>query len=48
MDRKKLLEKINKQKDNQAEKYVNSVKKIVRKNQHYYQDKEYATKFKDE
>lgn len=47
MDKEKLFQKIEENKKSQVDKYVNSIKKLVKEHREYYKDKEYAEKFKD-
>ena len=47
MDKEKLFQKIEENKKMQVDKYVNSIKMLVKEHKEYYKDKEYAEKFKD-
>lgn len=47
MDKEKLFQKIEENKKLQVDKYVNSIKMLVKEHREYYKDKEYAEKFKD-
>ena len=45
MDTKKIIKKINENKSNQVDKYVEYIKEIVKKYPEYYKNKDYAKKF---
>lgn len=47
MNKEKLFQKIEENKKLQVDKYVNSIKILVKEHREYYKDKEYADKFKD-
>ena len=47
MDKEKLLKKIEENKKLQVDKYVKSIKMLVKEHKEYYKDKKYAEKFKD-
>ncbi len=46
MNKQKLFEKIEEKKNTQVNKYVNTIKKVVRDNPEYYSKKDYAEKFR--
>ena len=47
MDKEKLFKKIEEKEREQVNKYVKSIKKLVKDNPEYYINKDYAEKFKD-
>ncbi len=45
MDIEKIIKKINENKSIQVDKYVETIKELVKKYPEYYKDKDYAKKF---
>lgn len=47
MDKEKLFKKIEEKKEEQVNKYVKVIKKIVNDDKEYYKNKDYAERFKE-
>lgn len=45
MKKEKLIEKMKEKNEKQVDKYVNSIKELVKSDPYYYYEKEYAKKY---